>query len=620
VRAARLLLTAALLAASARAQPVPFGPEIQANTTLEDFQSDPAVAADGSGRFAVIWTHACIPQSHFPCGDPSPDGSRSGVFGRWFDAAGQPVSPEVQVNEVAEDDQAEPDLAVGADGRFFAVWRSVSHIAGRFFDAAGTPLGPEIPITAPAPGPYDFAPAVAPFPGGGYVVIWRRNFVPGLWFRRLDADGKPLGPESRVEAGQFYVNESAVAAGDDGGFLVVWGTSSLGASEEDVTIRARRYLPSGQPAGPVFRVDVRRRAGQSPVLPAVAPRQGGGWLVAWQEYGPSGRFELRSRAVDPAGELGEIFPLAPSAGSRVALARDLHGGGFLVAWESWRPEPLVPSIAIRRLDPQGRPVGRDLAVTLAGLDPDLAPTPTGFALAWSGLDIRVRRLVASPPGADLCTFGPDQFLCDLLRDGGVAELFLPLGEPSDRPLLGDLDGDGRDDPCVFRSGHLLCDTSHFGRIDVDLSLQPGGGDPLLGDINGDGRDDLCLHSGRRFLCDTAHDGGTAELIIAFGRIGDLPLLGDLDGDGDDEPCVYRGNLLLCDIEHDGGDVELTFGFGIPGDRPLLGDVNGDGRDNLCLVRGNRILCDTAQEGAGPVLEIPFDPAAGEPLLGNVDGY
>jgi hypothetical protein len=55
--------------------------------------------------------------------------------------------------------------------------------------------------------------------------------------------------------------------------------------------------------------------------------------------------------------------------------------------------------------------------------------------------------------------------------------------------------------------------------------------PLLGDADGDGRDDACVYRIDRFLCDTAHNGGAAEVEILFGEAGGIgiPVLGNLNG-------------------------------------------------------------------------------------------
>jgi hypothetical protein len=57
----------------------------------------------------------------------------------------------------------------------------------------------------------------------------------------------------------------------------------------------------------------------------------------------------------------------------------------------------------------------------------------------------------------------------------------------------------------------------------------GGGVPLLGDVDGDGRDEICLARDGRLRCDTNHDGGGAELDVPFDPAEGEPLLGNVDG-------------------------------------------------------------------------------------------
>lgn len=98
--------------------------------------------------------------------------------------------------------------------------------------------------------------------------------------------------------------------------------------------------------------------------------------------------------------------------------------------------------------------------------------------------------------------------------------------------------------------------------------------PLLGDLDGDGDDDPCVRRGRTFLCDTAHDSGEAEVRILFGLAADLPVLGDVDGDGDgrDDFCVTRAGRLVCDVDRTGSLREIA--AGVASDYVLLGNIDG----------------------------------------------
>ncbi|WP_322489910.1 hypothetical protein [Chloroflexus sp.] len=53
-----------------------------------------------------------------------------------------------------------------------------------------------------------------------------------------------------------------------------------------------------------------------------------------------------------------------------------------------------------------------------------------------------------------------RFYCDTGHDGGFAEYSISLGTATDIPLLGDINGDGRDVACVYRpsSQQFFCDT------------------------------------------------------------------------------------------------------------------------------------------------------------------
>lgn len=56
-----------------------------------------------------------------------------------------------------------------------------------------------------------------------------------------------------------------------------------------------------------------------------------------------------------------------------------------------------------------------------------------------------------------------------------------------------------------------------------------GDQPLLGDFDGNVRDDPCVFRKGTLLCDTVHDGGAAEGTLSLGGAGDRVVLGNLDG-------------------------------------------------------------------------------------------
>jgi hypothetical protein len=91
----------------------PLGTAFRVNTYQTNYQTDPAVAADASGNFVVVWASA------------DQDGSLGGVFGQRFLGSGlPPLGPEFRVNTYTTQAQKEPAVAVDAAGNFVVTWNS----------------------------------------------------------------------------------------------------------------------------------------------------------------------------------------------------------------------------------------------------------------------------------------------------------------------------------------------------------------------------------------------------------------------------------------------------------------------------------------------------------------
>jgi hypothetical protein len=231
--------------------------------------------------------------------------------------------------------------------------------------------------------------------------------------------------------------------------------------------------------------------------------------------------------------------------------------------------------------------------------------------------------------ADACAYRNNRFLFDTAGDGGEPDVIIPFGTGQGIPLLGDFNGDGRDDPCLYQDGRFLCDTTHDGGLAEKQSPRFGkpGDVPLLGDLDGDGRDDPCVRRGKSFLCDADRNGKT-DRSITFGLPGDQAVIGDVDGDGRGDPCVVRRGTFLCDSAHNGGGAETQLNLsaalsGLPAGAPALGDIDGDGRDDPCIFTAGRLLCGLFPKGAKLPASI-VDRAFGEPgdafLLGDLDAF
>jgi hypothetical protein len=110
------------------------GGEFLVNTTTNDRQYEPAMAALPDGRFVVTWT------------DDSGDTSGAAVRGQIFNADGSKSGAEFLVNTTTNDEQRGPTITVLADGRFVVGWTDWSESAddtsedavrGQIFDPRG---------------------------------------------------------------------------------------------------------------------------------------------------------------------------------------------------------------------------------------------------------------------------------------------------------------------------------------------------------------------------------------------------------------------------------------------------------------------------------------------------
>ncbi len=192
----------------------------------------------------------------------------------------------------------------------------------------------------------------------------------------------------------------------------------------------------------------------------------------------------------------------------------------------------------------------------------------------------------------------------LTRHNNFTELFIhqlfnnwggngPLPQVfEDEYLVGDWDGDGRDNIAVRRNNEILLD---YNFDDVpDYSFFFGNGNQedeyLVGDWNGDGKDNIAVRRGNQIIMDYNFDE-TADYHFYYG-LGNQEaeyLVLDWDGDGRDNIAVRKSNQITMDFNFDGtADHIRFFGLGDQEDQYLIGDRNGDGRDDIGVRKQSRL--------------------------------
>ena len=173
-----------------------------------------------------------------------------------------------------------------------------------------------------------------------------------------------------------------------------------------------------------------------------------------------------------------------------------------------------------------------------------------------------------------------------------------IGDETSIPLVGDFNGDGKDDAGVIdvMNGDVvvgLSTGSEFGAGDVWINgYGMGSIKQVTGDFDGDGKDDLAvmteegnwvvaLSSGAGFLEDVVW-------LTGFGMASDQVLVGDYDGDGDDDLGLYdeSSGLIEVALSSNGSSfnepTEWLTGFGSGSTDQFVGDFDQNGQDDLII--------------------------------------
>lgn len=149
----------------------PVGTEFQINTSTRGDQFDPQVAVLANGNLAVTWT------------DDNSDLSVSGVFAAIYAPDGTPVTEEFRVNDQRINSQFEPDIAALDTGGFVIAWTDNNSTDGsgqgvfaQQYDAGGNRLDSQFQVNTTTAGSQN-QPAVEGLPGGGFVVGWNGSVL-----------------------------------------------------------------------------------------------------------------------------------------------------------------------------------------------------------------------------------------------------------------------------------------------------------------------------------------------------------------------------------------------------------------------------------------------------------
>ncbi|TQM63878.1 hypothetical protein FBY41_0232 [Humibacillus xanthopallidus] len=182
------------------------------------------------------------------------------------------------------------------------------------------------------------------------------------------------------------------------------------------------------------------------------------------------------------------------------------------------------------------------------------------------------------------TTGNWYYLQGAINSGPSA--YAQFGTATDRILVGDWDGDGRDTLMIRRDNvYYVTNSPTGGATSYSFRYGSGSDEVIVGDWNGDGRDTLGVRRGNEYLLTDGTRGGTATHVFRYGSAMDELVVGDWNADKRDTFGVRRVNEFYL-TNREGGSAEVVAKFGSAGDIVIVGDWNRDNRDSLGVRRGN----------------------------------
>ena len=185
-----------------------------------------------------------------------------------------------------------------------------------------------------------------------------------------------------------------------------------------------------------------------------------------------------------------------------------------------------------------------------------------------------------------------------------SSLTVPAGWPGlgDTPVVGDFNGDGIDDPGIWRgsAGVWIVPLSPTFTTYGFLAWGATGDTPIAADVDGDGKSDVGYWRPSTgvwgFLLSSQGFSYAKATFLSWGSSLDTPVAADYDGDGKSDPAVvippaggqsqaYR--ILLSTRNYDtGASVTIPAGWPGLGDTPVPADYDGDGKADAAIWRAN----------------------------------
>ena len=257
------------------------------------YQHHPVVTALSDGKFVATWQANATNQYK--------------IYSKIFDSNNNPLSAEFMVNTSTSGMQHHADTAKLSNGDFVVSWvdtgQQSTGVYGQRFDASGNKLGSEFQINTYTTLDQQ-EPAVTALKDGGFVVTWQSNGQDddsyGIFGQRYDASGTAAGDEFQVNTTVTDSQEFSTGVGlRDGGFLIAWTSNMQDGSGYGVY--AQRYDSRSEKVGNEFRINSYTNNNQDRV--SLTQLMNGNVVAMWDSEGQDG---------DGDGVFAQILDVGPS--------------------------------------------------------------------------------------------------------------------------------------------------------------------------------------------------------------------------------------------------------------------------------------------------------------------
>lgn len=419
--------------------PAIWKPQHQVNLTDTDDQDMPAVISIGGGRYLVAWKE--------DDGGTVVPGNGDDIVGQIFDALGNPIGAEFQLNQsFIANNQLDVAVAGRLGGGFVVVYvdddgGATDKIRIEHYDIDGNKIaGPPSTVAEDAAANMD-VPQIAMAADGSHLVVYERDNGGG----NIDILGTIVNPDGSLGTAEFVIDGTgdpeeiitpAVAALSNGNFVVAYSDDQPGANTNNAA--CFRIITPGTPPTVGGQVILNNIPANNQFEPKVAALTGGGFVLVYTET-VAGNDDIRAAVVDNNGVVVKAtFTVnnVTTGSQNEPVVAALSDGGFVIVWD----DDNAGNLTGQRFDAAGNEVGAEFVAGVIGEETNPTITALDDGRFFVGFeqstgDDDAIGTIFDPREKTITGSGDDDILTAFANGGTV------LGKAGDDMLLGSDKGD-----------------------------------------------------------------------------------------------------------------------------------------------------------------------------------